>query len=302
LDDKSRRGYLMQDFEYVAPTTLEEAVKLLSGNGLRAKALAGGTDVLIQMRGYRFEVDRLVDVKKIPELNVLSCSEADGLTLGAAVPCYQVYQDPAVQRLYPGLIDSASLIGGIQIQGRATVGGNLCNAAPSGDTIPSLLILEASCEVVGPNGSRTVPIEEFCTGPGRSVLQPGEVLVALKLPPPKANSGAHFLRFIPRNEMDIAIANSGASVLLDDSKQRVLSARIALGSVAPTPVMARAAMEFLAGKEATESILEEAGEAAKSAASPINDMRGTVKQREHLVGVLTKRSLRKAISRARGEQ
>ena len=292
----------MQDFEYVAPTTLEEAVKLLSGNGLRAKALAGGTDILIQMRGYRFEIDRLVDVKKIPELNVLSCSEAGGLTLGAAVPCYQVYEDPAVQRLYPGLTDSASLIGGIQIQGRATVGGNLCNAAPSGDTIPSLLVLEASCEVVGPNGSRTIPIEEFCTGPGRSVLQPGEVLVSLKLPPPKANSGAHFLRFIPRNEMDIAIANSGVSVLLDDSKQRILSAKIALGSVAPTPVMARAAMEFLSGKEATEATLEEAGEAAKSAASPINDMRGTVKQREHLVGVLTKRALRKAISRARGEQ
>ena len=291
----------MQDFEYVAPTTLDEAVKLLSGNGLRSKAMAGGTDVLIQMRGYRFEIDRLVDIKKVPELNVLSCSDSGGLNLGAAVPCYKVYQNPDVQRLYPGLVDSASLIGGIQIQGRATVGGNLCNSAPSGDTIPSLLILDATCEVVGPKGSRTIPIEEFCSGPGQNVLQPGEVLVSVKLPAPKANSGAHFLRFIPRNEMDIAIASVGAYVLLDDSKQRIVSARIALGAVAPTPVMARDAMDFLAGKEATEAVLEEAGEAAIPAASPIDDMRGTVKQRKHLVGVLTKRALQKAISRARGE-
>ena len=124
----------MQEFEYVAPTSLEDAIRLMADKGPRAKALAGGTDVLVQLRGGRFQIDRLVDVKKIPELNQLSCSEADGLTLGAAVPCYQVYENPTIQRLYPGLVDSAFLIGGIQIQGRATVGGNLCNAAPSGDT------------------------------------------------------------------------------------------------------------------------------------------------------------------------
>ncbi|MBI2855918.1 MAG: xanthine dehydrogenase family protein subunit M [Chloroflexi bacterium] len=291
----------MQDFEYFAPTTVEEAVRLMAGNGQRAKALAGGTDVLVQLRGRRFEIDRLVDVKKIPDLNQLSCSESKGLTVGAAVPCYRVYEDPTIQRLYPGLVDAASLIGGIQIQGRATMGGNLCNAAPSGDTIPAQIVLEATCEIAGPNGRRTIPVEDFCTGPGRNVLGQGEILVALKFPPPRANSGASFLRFIPRNEMDIAVANSGVSVLLDNSKRRIVSARIALGSVAPTPVMAREAMELLAGKAASEATIEAAGEAAKSAARPINDMRGTIVQRIHLVGVLTKRSLRKAISRARGE-
>lgn len=289
----------MQEFEYVAPTTLREAVRLMADKGSQTKALAGGTDVLVQLRGGRFRIDRLVDVKKIPSLNQLTCSESKGLTVGAAVPCYQVYEDKTIQRLYPGLVDSASLIGGIQIQGRATIGGNLCNSAPSGDTIPSLIILEATCIIAGPNGRRSVPVEEFCTGPGRNVLQKGELLVALQLPPPKPNSGACFLRFIPRNEMDIAIANVGASVLLDNSRQRIVSARIALGSVAPTPVMAREAMRLLAGKEANEASIEQAGEAAKAAARPINDMRGTIPQRIHLVGVLTKRALRTAISRAR---
>jgi len=197
------------------------------------------------------------------------------------------------------VVDSAFLIGGIQIQGRATVGGNLCNAAPSGDTIPALIVQEATAIVAGPNGRRSIPVEDFCAGPGRNVLQEGEILVSMHMPPPKANFGANFLRFIPRNEMDIAIVNSAVSVLLDDSKQRIVSARIAIGSVAPTPVFARDASNLLAGKEANEASIEEAAEATKGAASPINDMRGTIDQRIHLVGVLTKRALRTAISRAR---
>ena len=165
----------MQEFEYVAPTNLEDAIRLMAEKGPNAKALAGGTDVLVQLRGGRYsQVDRVVDVKNIPDLNVLSCSETDGLTIGAAVPCYRVYEDEAIQRLYPGVVDSASLIGGIQIQGRATVGGNLCNAAPSGDTIPSLIVQEATCIVAGPNGRRNIPVEDFCAGPGRNVLQDGE--------------------------------------------------------------------------------------------------------------------------------
>jgi len=289
----------MQEFEYVGPTNLEDAIRLMAEKGPRAKALAGGTDVLVQLRGGRFQIDRLVDVKKIPELNELSCSAADGLTLGAAVPCYQVYEDQTIQKMYPGLVDSAFLIGGIQIQGRATVGGNLCNAAPSGDTIPALIVLEATCTVAGPNGRRTIAVEDFCAGPGRNVLQDGELLVALHIPAPKPTYGASFLRFIPRNEMDIAIANVAAAVLLDDSKQRIVSARIAIGSVGPTPIFVKQSGDLLAGKEANEASIEEAAEAAKGAATPINDMRGTIPQRIHLVGVLTKRALRTAISRAR---
>ena len=291
----------MQEFEYVAPTTLEDAIRLMAEKGPRAKALAGGTDILVQLRGGRYQIDRLVDVKKIPELNELSCSEADGLTLGAAVPCYLIYEDQTIQKLYPGLVDSAFLIGGIQIQGRATVGGNLCNAAPSGDTIPALIVEEATCIIAGPNGRRSIPVEDFCAGPGRNVLQEGELLVALHFPPPKPTFGASFIRFIPRNEMDIAIANVATSVLLDDSRQRIVSARVAIGSVAPTPVFVKQSGDLLAGKEANEASIEEAAEVAKGAATPINDMRGTIPQRIHLVGVLTKRSLRTAIARAKGE-
>ncbi len=288
----------MQEFEYVAPTTLEDAVRLMAEKGPKAKALAGGTDVLVQLRGGRFQIDRLVDVKNIPEMNEFSCSESDGLTLGAAVKCAIIYEDAEVQRLYPCLVDSASLIGGIQIQGRATIGGNLCNAAPSGDSIPSLIVLGATANVVGPNGTRVVPVEDFCTGPGRNSLQDGELLVSMHIPAPKKGFGANFLRFIPRNEMDIAIANSATSVQLD-AAGKIVSARIAIGSVAPTVVFAREASNLLAGKEANETSITEAAEATKASATPINDMRGTVAQRIHLVGVLTARSLRSAIERAR---
>lgn len=292
----------MQDFEYVAPTTLDEAVRLMAESGPNAKALAGGTDVIVQLRGGRFQIERLVDVKKVPEMNELSYSEANGLTVGAAVPCCLIYENETVIKHYPGLVDAAFLIGGIQIQARATLGGNLCNSSPSGDTIPALMVLGGIADVAGPNGHRSIPIEEFCTAPGRNQLQDGELLVSMNFPAPKPNSGAAFLRFIPRNEMDIAIANSGVSVILDDAKEKVVSAKIAVGAVAPTPRMAQAAADAMVGKEASEATIEEAAEAAKAVASPINDMRGTVKQRIHLVGILTKRALRTAIARAKGEE
>ena len=291
----------MQDFEYVAPTTLDEAVRLMAESGPKAKALAGGTDVIVQLRGGRFNIDRLVDVKQIPEMNELSFSETNGLTVGAGVPCCLIYENETVIKHYPGLVDAAYLIGGIQIQGRATLGGNLCNSSPSGDTIPALMALGGVADVAGPNGRRAIPVEEFCTAPGRNQLQDGELLVGLNFPAPKPNSGAAFLRFIPRNEMDIAIANSAASVELDDAG-KVVSARIAVGAVAPTPRMAQAAADAMVGKDASEATIEEAAEAAKAVASPINDMRGTVKQRIHLVGVLTKRALRTAVARAKGEE
>ncbi len=291
----------MQDFEYVAPTTLDEAVRLMAESGPKAKALAGGTDVIVQLRGGRFQIDRLVDVKSVPEMNELSYSDANGLTVGAGVPCCLIYENETVIEKYPGLVDAAFLIGGIQIQGRATLGGNLCNSSPSGDTIPALMALGGIANVAGPNGTRQVPIEDFCTAPGRNVLQDGELLVNMNFPAPKPNSGAAFLRFIPRNEMDIAIANSAASVELDDAG-KVVSARIAVGAVAPTPRMAQAAADGMVGKEANDATIEEAAEAAKAVASPINDMRGTVKQRVHLVGVLTKRALRTAVARAKGDE
>jgi carbon-monoxide dehydrogenase medium subunit len=292
----------LEAIEYIAPTTLDEALQAMASKGERARALAGGTDILVQLRGSRRSADLIVDVKKIPELNELSYDAQKGLTIGAAVPCWRIYEDQKVASAYPGLTDAASLIGSIQIQGRASLGGNICNSAPSADAIPPVIVLGGVCNIAGPNGTRLVPAEDFCTGPGQNVLQPGEVLVSVSLPAPQAHSGANYLRFIPRNEMDIAVAGVGSSVVLDASGQNFVSASIALASVAPTPVLARNAGDSLAGKAVSDAAIEEAAEKAMADAKPINDMRGTVRQRTHLVGVLTRRTLNNAVKRARGEE
>ncbi len=291
----------MQAFEYVRPQSLREGVQLLAEKAGRARPLAGGTDLLVQLRAERFQLERVVDVKAIPELNQLVYDPAIGLTIGAAVPCYRIYEDSTVAALYPGLIDSASIIGGIAIQGRATIGGNLCNASPSGDSIPSLIVHRATCTVAGPDTTRTIPIEQFCLAPGTTRLAPDEILVSITLPPPPPNSAGRYLRFIPRNEMDIAVVGAAAWVALDEAKRTIVDARIALGAVAPTPLFVPEAGQALIGTDANDAALEAAAEAARAAARPITDMRGTAAQRRHLVGVLTARAIRGALARARGE-
>ena len=291
----------MRAIEYHAPTTLRDAVAIMAEYGDRASPLAGGTDILVQLRGGRRNSDCLVDTKKVPELNGIRLDD-NGLQLGAAVPCYQIYQDAAVAAAYPGLIDAAGLIGSIQIQGRASIGGNLCNAAPSGDSIPPVITLGGEAHINGPNGWRTLPAADFCTGPGRNALAEGELLVAIQLPAPAAHSGTAYLRFIPRNEMDIAVAGVSSTVVLDESGRTIRSARIALASVGPTPILATAAGESLAGQAVSDGAIAEAGRLASEAASPITDMRGTIRQRHHLVDVLTRRTLNIAIRRARGEE
>jgi CO/xanthine dehydrogenase FAD-binding subunit len=290
----------MKEFEYLAPSSLGEALQRLAESNGQARPMAGGTDLIVQMRQGRQSPGRVVDVKKVPELNELKVG-SDGLTIGAAVPCYRIYQNKDVQKGYAGLVDSASIIGGIGIQGRATLGGNLCNSSPSGDSIPSLIALGAVARIAGPNGSREVPVAQFCTAPGRNVLQSGELLVAIHFPAPRPNSGAHYQRFIPRYEMDIAVVGVGAQVELSDDKKTVRSARIALAAVAPTPLFVEEAGAALEGKPATEESFREAAEIAKAAAKPISDMRGTAAQRKHLVGVITRRVLMGAAARARGE-
>lgn len=289
----------MREIEFSAARSVSEATSLLAEKGDKARVLAGGTDILVQLRGGRRAIDRLVDIKDVPEAHELSYDPGAGLVLGSAVPCYRIYENGNVSKAYPGLIDVVALIGGIQIQGRATVGGNLCNAAPSADCIPSLIALEATCSIAGPNGTREVPVEKFCTAPGQNVLKDGELLVSLRFPAPKAHSGAHYLRFIPRNEMDIAVAGVGSSVVLDASGSSFVSARIALASVAPTPLFVEEAGAALAGKQISDTAIDAAAEAAMAAAKPISDMRGTIRQRVHLVGVLTRRTLREAIARAK---
>ncbi|MFV1965336.1 MAG: xanthine dehydrogenase family protein subunit M [Pirellulaceae bacterium] len=290
----------MRDFEYLAPTTLAEAVDLTATHHSRARPLAGGTDLIDHLRTGRLQPDLLIDIKKIPELNVLQAN-GNGLRLGAAVPCYRVYGDADVSRDYTALAESCRIIGGIQIQSRATVGGNLCNASPAADVIPSVIVLAGVCVIAGPGGTRTVPAEQFCRGPGENVLEPGELLVEIEFPTRPAHGGSHYRRLIPRNEMDIAVVGVGASVVLDEGKQRFVSARIALGAVAPTPLVAVAAGEALAGQAVTDETIARAVAAAREIASPISDMRGTREYRLHATGVLTERVVKAAVARARGE-
>jgi xanthine dehydrogenase FAD-binding subunit len=289
----------LQAFDYVAARSVDEAVSLLARHGDQARVLAGGTDIIVQVREGRRQVQLLVDVKGIPEATQLTYDASQGLTIGAAVPCYKIYADEGIAMAYPGLVDAVSLVGGIQIQGRASVGGNLCNASPAADTTPALIVHRATCVIAGPNGQREIPVEQFCTGPGRTALQNGEFLVSLRLPPPPPHFGAHYLRFIPRNEMDIAVVGVGVSVVLNRDQSAFTSARVALGAVAPTPLLVEAAAAALVGQPTSDDTIQQAAEAAQAAARPIDDMRGTAVYRRHLVGVLTRRALRGAIQRAK---
>ena len=290
----------MRAFEYFAPATVGEALTALSGKGRRARPLAGGTDLIGQLRRGERVADLVVDLKKIPELNGIAYAPGGGLTVGAAVPCHRIVEHADILAAYPGLVDAVGLIGGTAIQGRATMGGNLCNAAPSGDSIPAMIVLGATGKIAGPAGERTVEAGRFCVDPGQTVLDSGELLVSLHFPPPAPRSGACYLRFIPRHEMDIAVAGVGVSMSLRADGARIASARNALGAVGPTPLSAEAAADGLLGKESSEESFAEAARLAQDAARPITDMRGTEVQRRHLVGVLTRRALRGAFERAKG--
>jgi carbon-monoxide dehydrogenase medium subunit len=289
----------LQAFGHVRAHSIDETVFLLAGHGEAGRVLSGGTDLLPQLKEGRRRVALVVDVKHIPELNELCYDPQAGLWFGAAVPCYRIVHNPAITHAYPGLVDAAGLIGGIQIQGRATLGGNLCNASPAADSIPALIVHNAVCRVAGPQGRRDVPVEAFCTGPGRTVLEDGELLVAFHLPATQPGFGAAYLRFIPRNEMDIAVAGAAASVQLAADGKTFQAARIALAAVAPTPLLVKEAGNALVGHTITdERAIEEAARLAREAARPINDLRGTAAQRKHLAAVLTRRGLRIAIDRA----
>jgi len=288
----------MHDFEYESPRTLAEAVTLLTTGDSRP--LAGGTDLIDHMRTGRFRPALVVDLKKIPELGQL-IADAQGLRLGAAVPCYKLQACSTIRDQYAAIADAVSIIGGVQIQNRATVGGNLCTSGPAADSASALLALGAQCVIAGPKGSRTVPLEQFFTGPGKNVLQAGELLVEITCPAPAPKSGSNYRRFIPRNEMDIAVVGVGVSVTLDAAGQTITAARIGLGAVGPTPILATDAAQALIGKPANDASYKAAGEAARTQTSPIDDMRGTVEFRRHVTGVLVERSLREAVARARGE-
>jgi carbon-monoxide dehydrogenase medium subunit len=289
----------MHAFDYAAPATVAEVVKLLSAHGERARILAGGTDIIVQVREGRRDLDLLVDVKRIPQLNELAYDPGHDLRLGAAVPCYRLCEQRDLLRPYPGLVEAAGLIGGTQIQSRATVGGNLCNASPAADSVPALIAASATCIVAGVETHREMPIEDFCMAPGRTALRAGEMLVSLRLPAPPPHTGSAYLRFIPRNEMDIAVVGVGVQLTLDEGRANCTAARIALAAVAPRPLLVPEASKALVGTALAPADIDKAAAAAQAAARPISDMRGDAAYRKHLVGVLTRRAIGIAIGRAK---
>ncbi len=286
----------MQPFTYHAPATLPEALDLLALTVGGARPLAGGTDLLVQMRRDDRSPGGLIDVKRIPELREIRFDVGNGLRFGAAVTCAELCEHEDVAGSYPGLLDAVGLIGGTAVQGRATIGGNLCNAAPSADAVPVLIVLDAVCVVSGPKGEREVRAADFCIAPGKTLLADDELLVALRVPAPAPDSGGAYLRFTPRGEMDIAVAGAAAWLRLDGST--IAEARVALAAVAPTPLFVPAAGALLAKKQPTEMLFAEAGRLAAEACTPITDHRGSEAQRRHLVGVLTRRCLMAALDRA----
>ena len=292
-------GNLLKWIDYENAKTVDEAVKILSQSGGKARPMAGGTDLIVQLRvkDPRVDADVVVNVKDIPELNELSYSN-NSLTIGAAVPLYKIYNDENVLKHFPALVDSASLIGGTQIQGRASLGGNLCNAAPSGDAIPNLVAHNGVATLVGPNGTREVAVEDVCTGPRQTCIEKDEVLVSISLPDPGEGFGANYIRFIPRNEMDIAVVGAGVSVNISGGK--FTAAKISLASVAPTPISVPDGISALIGESVGDEPIQKAANAAKEAAKPISDMRGTAEYRKHLCEVLTRRALNTAVERAQG--
>lgn len=287
----------MQAFTYDAPTSLSQALSQLAAAGDNGRLLAGGTDLIIQMRAGVKQPGVVIDAKTIAELQGCTFNAQDGLRLGASYPCCKFIEDATMQQHYPGLVEAAGLIGSDQILSRASVGGNLCNGSPAADTPPALIALGAICHIAGPNGERDVAAEDFVTGPGKTVLGPGEILVEFRIPVPKGKTADCYQRFIPRNEMDIAVVGVGSCVSLDG--ETCTAARIALGAVAPTQLFAKEASEYLVGKPLNDDNIAKAAELAQSIAKPISDMRGTAEFRTHLVGVLTRRTLKEAGARAK---
>ncbi len=290
----------MGAFAYVAPSSVAEALAVLDEHvheGKRAQMLAGGTDVLVQMRSIDTEPRTLVDIKGLAETNRLDIG-ANETFIGAAIASAILNENEELKALFPGVIESADLIGSTQIQGRASIGGNLCNSSPAGDTIPALIASSGVCVIATTKGNREVTVEEFVTGVGTNVLEKNEILIGLKLPNPAPGTSDAYLRFIPRSEMDIAVVGVGVSVTLDGNGN-CTAARVAIGAVAPTVLLVAEAGAALKGTQLDDAALQAAGEACTAAASPISDKRGTVEYRLRVVAVLCRRATAIARDRAK---
>jgi len=289
----------MTELRYVAPRTLDEAVGAFAAAGSAARIMAGGTDLLVQMRSGMVRPGLIVDIKKIDEMMKIEETAEGGFCIGAAVSGMELAEHPRFGRAWPGVLEAVNLIGSKQVQGRASAGGNLCNGSPAGDSVPAMIAAGAICTIQGPNGRRELPVEKVPAGPGRINLTPGEILVSFTLPPRSPGSSDAYLRMIPRTEMDIAVVGLGASLTLKDGV--CTAARIGLGAVAPTALLVEAAGAALVGFKLDEAALEKAAEACRAACRPIDDKRGTIAYRVKTAGVLVKRTVAIAAKRAGGK-
>jgi len=281
---------------YTAPTSVEDAVRALAGASGTAKVLSGGTDLLVQLRSGRLKADLIVDTKKIPGISGIR-AEGGGFVIGAATPGAMIGEHAALGAAWPGIVEAANLIGSTQIQGRASLAGNLCNASPAADSVPALIAARATCVVAGSNGRREVPVDAIATGPGRTSLAPDEFIVEFRLPKRPPRSADAYLRFIPRTEMDIAVVGVGVNLTLDASGA-CTDARLVLGAVAPTAVIVAEAATALVGRKLDETALAALDKAARAACKPIDDKRGTIAYRVKVAGVLARRAATIAYKRA----
>jgi carbon-monoxide dehydrogenase medium subunit len=289
----------MPGLTYSAPTSVDDAVKLLAGSSGLAKVLSGGTDLLVQMRSGRMKPELIVDTKKIP--GIMEIREAGGaFVVGAATPGAVVEAHAGMNKAWPGVVEALDLIGSTQIQGRCTLAGNLCNSSPAADSVPALFAAGVTVVVVGSKGRREVPVEQIPTAPGRTSLAKDEFVLEFKFPPRPAHSGDAYLRFIPRTEMDIAVVGCGISVTLDD-KGVCTAARCSLGAVAPTVLLVKEMADALIGHTLDDATLAALDKAAQAACKPINDKRGTIEYRTKVAGVLARRVAKIAFDRASGK-
>ena len=284
---------------YERPSSLKEAVDLVAAAGGTATIMAGGTDVLVRMKGGFVEPDLIVDIKSIEDLRSVSQTDA-GFRIGAAVPCAVLGETAALKAAWPGVVEAANLIGSKQVQGRCTIAGNLCNASPAADSVPALVAAGAKAVIVGPKGTRTVDVAEIPTGPGKTSLSKGEIIEAITLDARPPRSGDAYLRFIPRTEMDIAVVGVGVNLTLD-ADGKIESARVALGAVAPTVLLVAEAAQAIVGTKLEDTALEALAAACSAACRPIDDKRGTIEFRKKVAGVLARRAAAAAYQRAGGK-
>ena len=289
----------MHKFAYHAPASVKEAATILAKNGPNGKVLAGGTDLLVQIKEHvrGLAPDYVVSLKNIRELREVKFSSRGGLTIGSGATIAAALAVPGVRKHFPGIAQGVEIIGSAQIQNIATIGGNICNAAPSADGVPPLIAYSATCEIASRNKTRTVALEDLFVGPGKTVLRPDELLVSVHVPTPPARSGCDYVRHTPRAQMDIAMVGVASYVELTRAG-KIAAVRIVLGAVAPTPIRARGAEEMLLGADPSDEILAAAGNMAAGEESPISDMRGSAGYRRYITSVLVKRTMRAAIMRA----